>query len=287
MGPSRIRALTRAIGAEVEGLDLREPLDDATRAQLHAALDRHLVLRFRGQPLAPEELLAFGRRLGTLRVHPFAPHHADHPELVVIDQVEPEGEGADEWHADATFLPDPPRLGVLQAVRLPEVGGDTLFASAIAAYEALSAPLRGLLAGLRAVHDLSAQLRGAIERGKFRGDLRAMQERWPPFAHPVVRVQPASGRGSLFVNRNYTTRIEGLAPDESEALLALLLAQLRSPKVQLRVRWEPHTVVVWDNHFAQHFAVPDYRERRVMHRLNLSSPTGAGDERVTRRSPPW
>jgi len=268
----RIRPLTRAIGAEVDGLDLREPPGDAVRAALLAALDRHLVLRFRDQPLSPEALLAFGRRLAPLRVHPFAPHHPDHAELVVIDQVEPEGEGADEWHADATFLADPPRFGVLQAVRLPDVGGDTLFASAIAACAALSAPLRALLARLSAVHDLSAQLEGAIERGTSALDLRRMQERWPPFAHPIVRVHPATGLPALFVNRNYTTRIEGLAEDESEALLAFLLAHLRSPKFQVRVRWEPGTIVVWDNHFAQHFAVPDYGERRVMHRLNLSSP---------------
>jgi taurine dioxygenase len=181
-------------------------------------------------------------------------------------------EGADEWHADATFLPDPPRIGVLHAVRLPAVGGDTLFASAIAALASLSAPLRGLLARLRAVHDLSGQLRGAIERGTSTLDLAETQRRWPPFAHPIVRTQPGTGRPALFVNRNYTTRIEGLADDESEALLALLFAHLRSPKVQVRVHWEPHTIVVWDNHFAQHYAVPDYGERRVMHRLNLSSP---------------
>ena len=272
MEPPRIRPLTRAIGAEVDGLDLREPLDDATRAVLLAALDRHLVLCFRDQPLAPEQLLAFGRRLAPLRIHPFAPSHSDHPELVVLDQVEAEGAGADEWHADATFAPDPPRIGVLQAICLPEVGGDTLFASTIAAYAALSAPLRELLGRLDAVHDLSLQLRSAIERGTSRLELQRMQERWPPFAHPVVRVHPRSGLGSLFVNRNYTTRIEGLSREESDALLALLFAHLRSPKFQVRVRWEPHTVVVWDNHFAQHFAVPDYRERRVMHRLNLSSP---------------
>ena len=272
MEAPQIRPLTRAIGAEIGGLDLREPLGDAARAALLAGLDRHLVLRFRAQPLSPEQLLAFGRRLAPLRVHPFAPHHPEHPELVVIDQVEPEGEGADEWHADATFLADPPRFGVLQAVRLPEVGGDTLFASTIAACAALSAPLRGLLARLSAVHDLSAQLQGAIERGTSALDLREMQERWPPFAHPILRVQPATGRPALFVNRNYTTRIEGLAGDESQALLAFLFAHLRSPKFQMRVRWEPGTIVVWDNHFAQHFAVPDYGERRVMHRLNLSTP---------------
>lgn len=272
MDALRIRPLTRAIGAEVGGLDLRKAPDDATREALLAALDRHLVLCFRDQPLSPEELKAFGSRLGALRIHPFAPHHPDHPEVVVIDQVEPEGEGADEWHADATFLADPPRFGVLQAMRLPEVGGDTLFASMIAAHAALSAPLRGLLAGLSAVHDLSRQLEGAIARGTSREDLASMQKRWPPYVHPVVRVQPSSGRGSLFVNRNYTTRIEGLADDESDALLALLFAHVRSPRFQMRVRWEPHTVVVWDNHFAQHFAVPDYGERRVMHRLNLSSP---------------
>lgn len=273
-----LRPLTGAIGAEVTGLDLREPLGAATTGALREALGRHLVLCLRGQPLSPEELLAFGRRLGTLRRHPFAPAHPEHPELVLLDQIHPEDEGADEWHTDATFMPEPPAIGVLQAIRLPPVGGDTLFASMIAACDALSPPLRELLGRLHAVHDLTAQLASAISHGYSQRDLRVMQERWPPFLHPVLRVHPVSGRSGIFVNRNFTTRIEGLAPRESEALLHFLFEHVRSPKFQLRVRWEAGTVVAWDNLFTQHFAVPDYQERRLMHRLNLDAARGPSSE---------
>jgi taurine dioxygenase len=274
--------LTAAIGAEVSGVDLRKPLERPELDALRRALDLHLALFFRDQPLSPAELVAFGRQLGPLAIHPFAPRHPDHPEVVVLDQVHPAGEGADAWHADATFMPEPPRYGVLQAVQLPALGGDTCFASAIAACEALSPALLALLEKLRGVHDLTRQLRGAQSRNRTAPgamDLGAMQARWPPHAHPVVIAHPASGRRGLFVNSNYTVALEGLAPAESDALLRLLFDHVRSPDFQCRFRWEPGSIAVWDNHFVQHYAVPDYRERRVMHRLNVAGGPPAARDR--------
>jgi taurine dioxygenase len=268
-----IRPVTGAIGAEVRGADLSRPLGSGDLAALRRALDVHLALFFRDQPLAPAELVAFGRQLGLLSIHPFAPRHPDHPEVVVLDQVHPVGEGADAWHADATFTPEPPRYGVLQAVRMPALGGDTCFASAIAACEALSPPLVALLGKLRGIHDLTRQLRSAQSRNRTAPgamDLADMQARWPPHAHPALLTHPATGRKALFVNSNYTVRLEGLAPAESDALLQFLFDRVRSPEIQCRFRWQPGSIAVWDNRFVQHYAVPDYRERRVMHRLNVA-----------------
>jgi len=265
--------LTAEIGAEVRGLDLKKPLSSGELEALRSGLDRHLALFFRDQDLAPAELVAFGRQLGTLTLHPFAPRHAEHDEVVVLDQVHPVGEGTAAWHSDATFTPEPPRYGVLQAVRMPPVGGDTCFASSIAACEALSRALIGLLAKLRGVHDLSVQLSAAQSRDRIAPgaeDLAEMQARWPQHSHPLLLTHPRSGRRSLFVNVNYTVRIAGLEPAESAALLAFLLDHVRAPDFQVRFHWQPGSIAVWDNWFAQHYAVPDYHERRVMHRLNVA-----------------
>ena len=268
-----LRPLTGEIGAEVHGVDLRKPLELDALAALRRGLDSHLALFFRDQPLAPAELVAFGRQLGTLTLHPFAPRHPEHDEVVVLDQVHPVGEGTAAWHSDATFTPDPPRYGVLQAMQMPAVGGDTCFASAIAACQALSPPLVGLLSGLRGVHDLTVQLRAAQGRKRTAAgaeDLTAMQSRWPQYSHPLLLTHPSSGRRGLFVNVNYTVRIDGLAEAESDSLLGFLFDHVRSPDFQCRFRWRPGSIAVWDNWFAQHYAVPDYHERRVMHRLNVA-----------------
>lgn len=269
MSEIEVRPITSAIGADVLGLDLRRPLEKPECDTLASALREHLLLVFRDQPLSPAELVAFGEALGELAQHPFAPVHPEYPGMVVLDQQHPVGEGGDAWHADATFTSAPPGVGILQPVQLPSLGGDTCFASMVAAYEALSPPVQALLEKLQGIHDLTSQLRLAIDNGSTDLDLREMQERWPPYAHPAVITQPLSERKGLFVNSNYTIRLEGLREEESRRLLAFLREHVRSPEFQIRLHWELGTIVVWDNRFVQHFAVPDYQERRVMHRLNL------------------
>ncbi|MBW2426615.1 MAG: TauD/TfdA family dioxygenase [Deltaproteobacteria bacterium] len=265
-----LEPLSEAIGANVHGLDLRRPLDAEGRAALRRALDEHLALFVRDQLLTQEEMLAFGVSVGPLELHAFAPTDVAHPELVVLEESDPADKGADAWHTDASFTRVPPGIGILRAEVLPSVGGDTCFASAIAAFEALSPPLQRMLDKLRGVHDITPPLSLAIANGNFDGNLHEMQKRWPPVTHPVVIRHPRSGRKALFVNRNYTTRLEGLPPAESEGLLAFLLEHFRSPEIQCRFRWEPGSVAIWDNHFVQHFAVPDYHERRVMWRLSVA-----------------
>ncbi len=265
-----VRPATAVVGAELVGVDLTGTLDDETVGEIRAALDRHLVVFLRDQPITPAQHLAFARRFGAISVAPFGPKHPDNPEVTVLDQQTPKGEGADNWHTDNTFMASPPMGSILRAVQLPSLGGDTLWASMYAAYEALSSSLQRMLDGLHAAHDLTAPLTRAIADGNAQVDLRAMQAAWPPVVHPVVRTNPADGRRALFVNGNFTTRIVELGQRENQALLPFLVDWVRSPEFQVRLRWEPDTIAFWDNRWAQHFAVPDYRERRIMHRVTIA-----------------
>ena len=269
MGDLEIRPLTSCIGAEIAGIDLRQDLPDSTIREIESALHQHLVLFFRKQPISLEQQIAFTRRFGELLVHPFGPSHPDHPEIIVLDQKAPKGEGADEWHADTTYIPEPPLGSVLRAVELPPLGGDTCFASMIAAYEALSPPIKQLVDGLRAVHDITGNLVRAAGAGKSSLSLQDALEKWPPVSHPVVRTHPKSGRKALYVYSVAVKRIEGLTERESDALLRFLCDHINSPQFQCRFRWEPDSIAFWDNRAVQHLAIPDYQERRVMYRASL------------------
>lgn len=270
MSAIEVLPVTPTIGAEVRGVDLREPLAlETTRALEHALLAHH-VLFFRARELSPAEQIAFARNFGPIGIPPFAPKYGDDPELIVLDQQSPKGEGADNWHSDNTFMREPPMGSILRAVQLPKLGGDTCFANMVAAYEALSPPIQRLISGLRAVHDITKPLQKGIAAGHTTANLEEMQKRWPPVDHPVVRTHPGSGRKALFVNGNSTTRILGLSERENDLLLPFLIDHVRSPEFQCRFRWEVGSVAFWDNRSTQHFAVPDYDERRVMHRVTIA-----------------
>jgi taurine dioxygenase len=267
-----IRPLTLAIGAEVTGIDLRRPLPDDDVACLRQALLDHLVLFFRDQDIDDDEQLAFALRFGPMHVSPLQTVHQDSPEIVVLDQVHPVGEGGDEWHSDNTFLADPPMGSILRAVQLPDLGGDTCFASMYAAYEALSPAMRALVDGLRAVHDITRPLQKAIRDGHSSLDVAEMQVKCPPVEHNVVVTHPETGRKALYLNRNSTTHLVGLTDRENDLLLPFLFDHVRSPEYQCRFHWETGSIAFWDNRAVQHYAVADYRERRVMHRATIAGP---------------
>ena len=163
----------------------------------------------------------------------------------------------------------PPMGSLLRAIKLPSVGGDTCFASMYAAYELLSPELQRAIAGLRAVHDILPMLQRAETTGVGSWDFSEMRRAWPPQEHPMVRTHPQTGRKALFVNSNFTVRIVGMEEKESDALLRLLFAHVGSPEIQCRFRWTPDALAFWDNRSVQHYAVADYVERRVMHRVTL------------------
>ncbi|MEZ5374776.1 MAG: TauD/TfdA family dioxygenase [Microthrixaceae bacterium] len=264
-----ITPLTPHTGALVHGVTLSEAGPDEIHA-IEAAMRTHLVLFFPGQAMEPAQQMRLARQFGEIDVAPFGPKHPDVPELTVLDQQAPKDQGADAWHSDNTFLAEPPKYTMLQAVQLPEVGGDTCWANMYQAYESLSAPLRGLLDGLTATHDLTKMLVKAVAQGNSDADLGAMSKRYPPEHHPVVRTHPETGRKALFVNGNFTTHIDGLTDPESETILSLLFDTVTSPEFQCRFRWQPGTLAMWDNRCLQHYAVPDYTSRRVMHRFTIA-----------------
>jgi taurine dioxygenase len=272
MSSIEITPVTAAIGGEVRGVDLREELTDVDVKVLRQGLLDHLVLFFRDQHITDDEQLAFALRFGPMHVSPLQTVHQDAPEIVVLNQVYPRGEGADEWHSDNTFLADPPMGSILRAVQLPAVGGDTCFASMYAAYEGLSPTMRAFVDGLRAVHDITNPLRKAIRDGHSTLDLGEMQRKCPPVEHNVVVTHPETGRKALFVNRNSTTHIVGLSDREQEAILPFLFDHVRSPEYQCRFHWEAGSIAFWDNRSVQHYAVADYHERRIVHRATIAGP---------------
>ena len=261
--------LTTAIGAEIGGVDLALPLDDATIAAVRDALLAHLVIVFRDQHITAEQHIAFARNFGQIKLPPVRTKHGGPPEINVVAQDDPKGEGADNWHADNTYTAEPPMGSILHVRTLPAAGGDTMFASMYAAYKALSAPMRELCDGLTATHDVTMSMRKAIARGHSDADLAEIQRQLPPVSHPVVITQPEVGRRALFVNGNSTVRINELTETESEMLLRLLFEHVRTPDFQVRIRWDTSTVVFLDNRAVQHYAVPDYDERRVLHRVAI------------------
>ena len=281
MTPTRHRSitvdsLTTAIGAEVRGVDLSEELEPDTVTALRQALLDHLVLFFRDQAMTTEDHIRFARYFGEIDLPLFRTTSSPRPEVIVLDQVEPKGQGADSWHADNTYMQSPPMGSILRAVVLPSVGGDTCFASMYAAYEALSPAMQAVIDTLGAVHSLEQM----VERTKHvaNATLRDSLDQWPPMVHPVVRVHPETGRKLLNVNANWTASIDGFAPAESDALLGFLLGHLRNPEFQCRFHWSDGAVAFWDNRAVQHYAVADYTSRRVMERVTIAGdrPVGPG-----------
>ena len=267
-----ITPLSPALGAIVGGVDLRQPLADADQRAIEQALLDHQVLFFRAQPIEPTQQAAFALRFGDLHIHPIYPNIPEQPEVLVLDTAVTDVRDNAIWHTDVTFLETPALGAVLAAKQLPAYGGDTLWASSSAAFEALSQPLQRLLDGLTASHDFTRSF--PLER--FGNTPEALeryhevQRKHPPVTHPVVRTHPVTGRKGLFVNEGFTTRINELEPAESDALLRFLFAHSTRPEFSIRWRWQENDVAFWDNRITQHYAVDDYRPaRRVMHRATI------------------
>jgi len=249
----RVEPISPAIGAEVSGVDLKQSLDNATLADLQAALATHLVLFFRDQDLTLDQHKAFGRQFGELHIHPAAPADTAHPEILVVhgdDKVT--FVAGSLWHSDVSCDAEPPMGSILRVVKIPSAGGDTLFASMYAAFEGLSDRLQQLLAGLTAVHEGEHYYRGRY------GATNLRDGSYPVAEHPLVRTHPVTGRQALYVNEGFTTRIKDLPAAESEALLAFLFKHCAKPDYQCRFHWQPNSIAFWDNRCTQHLAIWDY-----------------------------
>ena len=251
----RVKPVTATIGAEIEGVDLGQPLNNQTFAEVRQALLDHCVIFFRDQELDHESQKEFGRKFGELSIHPAIPGPEGHPEILPIHADENSTYIAGErWHSDVSCEECPPLGSVLRLHTVPEYGGDTLFSNMYAAYDALSDRMKAYLEGLTARHDGEEQYRGRY-KDKVSDDSAIAY----PFAdHPVVRTHPETRRKCLFVNPIFTKRINELPRLESDAVLRMLHEHCQKADFQVRFRWQPNSVAFWDNRCVQHLAIWDY-----------------------------
>ncbi len=267
----QITPLTGGLGAEIKGADIRRSEDFEA---IQNAFSKHSVIVLRGQAeVEPDDHLTFARRFGAININRFFKPVEGHPEIATVlkekDQKEAVGEG---WHTDHSYDQVPAMGSILHAIEMPPYGGDTLFVSMGAAYEALSPVMRRFLDGLTAVHS-SRHVFGAstldseaAKSGRLGNAAAATQDA----RHPVVITHPLSGRRGLFVNPVFTTHIEGLTAEESAAILSMLYDHCRQPEFQCRVRWEAGDITMWDNRATWHKAINDYHGfRRLMHRITV------------------
>jgi len=277
--PIQLRRVGAFLGAEITGVDLTKPLDAATVAAIGQAHAEHGVLVFPRQKISDEDLKRFGRYFGELTVHPFSTNAADAPELIVYDNREGNPPPpTDIWHSDETFRAIPPMGTALCSKIVPAIGGDTAFCNMGAAYDSLSDKMQQYISGLEAVHDFKPfkTLFEGTEEGWQR--LKKFEDMYRPVAHPVVRVHPVTGRKAIFVNPQFTLFIKGMEETESRALLDQLFRLTASLEHQYRHRWEPDTLVFWDNRLVMHAAVHDYYpQRRMMERVTIKGDKPFGD----------
>jgi taurine dioxygenase len=239
--------LTPALGAEITGVDLSQPLSAVQVEDLHQAIADHQVIFFRDQALDPASLKRVGRAFGELQAHALK-GLPEHPEVRKLHADETSKHVAgEEWHTDMSCLPTPPMGSILYMHTLPTLGGDTVFSSMYAAYDALSPAMKAHLETLTATHD------GALAFGRFDPD-----GKYPKAVHPVIRTHPVTGKKVLFVNRGFTSHINDISKEESHALLQYLYQHCENAYFQVRFRWTPHAVAFWDNRCTQHLAIWDY-----------------------------
>lgn len=251
----KLTPLTPHIGSEVRGIDLSEPLDNETMTAISDAFRERMVLVFRDQSLTREQHKAFGRRFGQLHTHPMShlKEGQDAEILTVKTTKESAYTAGDGWHTDVTCDEYPPMGSMLYMHETPgQGGGDTLYANMYLAYELLSDQMKSMLEPLVAVHDGALPYVGAYKSTPPEGG-------YPRNEHPVIVTHPETGRKLLYVNSGFTSRIKGLKPFESRALLDMLFQHIATtPKLTCRVHWEPGTLTFWDNRCTQHHAVWDY-----------------------------
>lgn len=270
-----IRPLTGYIGAEVTGVNLAQ-LDDAGAKAVWDTFLTHQVVFYRHQTLTPDELLDLGKRFGEIVTpHAGLTKLSEQPDVMLVETKDGEGVGKynTNWHSDVSFDEMPPAGSIIRAVKLPDVGGDTLFSSMYAAYDNLSTPLREMVEGLQAFHEGVPRFSWSLldpSHPSGREMLEKMKLENPGAVHPVVRTHPETGRKALYINRSFTTRILGLSEIESRNLLDLLCEHCEQSSFQVRWRWSEGDVGIWDNRCAIHAAAFDYGSgHRVMHRVTL------------------
>ena len=261
----KVEKLTRTIGAEVSGISLGDAARDAGLfAEIRALLLAHRVLFLRDQDITRAEHVAFARRFGDLEDHPIAGSDPEHPGLVRIYRSEERNPYENNWHVDGLWRENPAMGAVLRCIECPSEGGDTIWANMVEAYSRLPEDLKTRIAGLRAKSSIEHSFGAAMSME----DRRSLSAKHPPAEHPVVRTHPETGEKVLFVGSFTTHFVNYHTPENvrfgldkspgASLLLNLLQSQAMVPEYQVRFRWRPNSVAIWDNRSTQHYAVQDY-----------------------------
>ncbi|MFT5449122.1 MAG: taurine dioxygenase [Gammaproteobacteria bacterium] len=271
-----------ALGAEIRGVSLAEPIPQPAFDEIYRAWLEHHVVFFRDQQITPAQQLEFGQRIGGIHIHPFNKGLDDHPEVLEILKTEnQQANNGGRWHSDQMYTPKPAKATMLVARETPPHGGDTQFSNLHLSYEALSPSMQNLLAGLKGVNNGDSRKYHKLTRAeRASSGVGTMPQKEQPedvptiSVHPIIRTHPETGRKALYFG-SHTERFEDMTEAESDSLLKFLTAHATRPEFVYRHRWETGTVTLWDNRCLQHFAVNDYQgHRRCMHKITI-----AGDDK--------
>ena len=276
------RPLSDALGAEIEGVDLAQPLDDETFAAVHSAYLEHQVIVFRSQSLTPDQHVAFSRRFGDLEIHVMAQFLLPgHPEVLVIsNDKKPDGEAAGiedagrYWHSDLSYLPQPSLGSILYGIEVPPEGGDTMFAGMYAAHDALAPSRRDELADKRAIHHFGSRWSKEKNKAGVRPTMsKAQTNKTPPVDHPIIRTHPETGRKALY-GGGFCIGVVGMEDDGGRELVEDLTDFATQPEFIFTHTWRAGDVVFWDNRCVMHHAtVFDTKHRRYMNRTTIKGDT--------------
>jgi len=267
----KVTKLTAHIGAEISGIDLNAPLGPVVQDAVYKALMDHQVIFFRDQELSPEHHLAFAKSFGDIdKPHPIYAHVEGFPAIVKLANDASNPPDTDGWHTDLTFRQNPPFASILVAREIPEVGGDTLWASMSAAYDSLPPDIQQYLGTLNAIHDMGDFRNNFTVGEQNSAKLDEAMTHFGSAIHPVVRTHPVTGRKFIYVNDGFTQHIIGLTARESRRLITFILDHINRPEYQVRFQWRVGSVAMWDNRCTQHYAVADYLPSyRCMNRITV------------------
>ncbi|MCG8559563.1 MAG: TauD/TfdA family dioxygenase [Hyphomicrobiales bacterium] len=268
-----VRPAGLALGAHVSGVDLSEPKAPEVYSEIADALWRHHVLFFRDQALTPEAHMALAGHFGETEVHEILRPDPEHPEISILLNDETRPPEINVWHTDVTFREKPSLCSILYCEIAPEAGGDTMWLNQQLAYETLAEPIKEMLLGLQAEHDILHTYSGTHLLEEAGGQEKAVElsKTHPPVLHPVVIAHPMTGKPCLLVNETHTKRIVGMSRLESRHLMAMLIEHQRLHEFQLRFSWQPGSIAMWDNFATQHYALADYYpQMRRMRRITVA-----------------
>ena len=265
-----IKPVAGAIGAEIYGMNLSRDLTEDDFLRIRKLLNEYEVIFFRDAQISPANMKALALSFGPVQSHPAYETVVGFPEITILESTPDKPTKIEAWHTDMTFSETPPMATMLKSVIIPPKGGDTLWSSMTVAYDNLSFKMQSFLEGLTAVHDFSHGFRESLAEPGGRERLADAVAANPPVHHPVIRTHPETGKKAIFVNSLFTTHIEGLRPDESDAILNFLFEHITTDEFTCRFHWGEDCLAIWDNRCTQHRPVNDYfPAHRRMERITI------------------